>query len=140
MAKNLKYLMFGIIFGFTLSRVGASDFDLIFLMFAGEDFKIAYVILTAIVVAAIGMKILAMNGNKGYKGLEINVKKKPLNKNNALGGMIFGLGWGITGACPGTVLAQVGEGKILGLVTMLGMILGTYAYALLNEKTSKKNG
>jgi uncharacterized membrane protein YedE/YeeE len=86
------------------------------------------------------MKILAMNGNKGYKGLEINVKKKPLNKNNALGGMIFGLGWGITGACPGTVLAQVGEGKILGLVTMLGMILGTYAYALLNEKTSKKNG
>lgn len=140
MAKNVKYLLFGVIFGFALSRVGASDYNLIFLMFAGKDFKIAYVIISAIVVAAIGMKILAIKGYKGYKGLEINVKKKPLNKNNILGGMLFGIGWGITGACPGTVLAQVGEGKILGLVTMLGMILGTYAYALLNEKMGQKNG
>ena len=138
MNRNLKYLLFGLVFGFTLSRVGASDYNLIFLMFAGKDFKLAYVILSAIVVAAIGMRVLAMKGYKGYKGLDITVKKKPLNKNTIIGGMIFGVGWGISGACPGTVLAQVGEGKLLGLVTMLGMILGTYAYALLNERKSKK--
>ena len=109
-------------------------------MFAGKDFKLAYVILSAIAVAAIGMRLLAMNGYKGYKGLDITVQKKPLNRNTVIGGMIFGVGWGISGACPGTVLAQVGEGKILGLVTMLGMILGTYAYALLNERADKKNG
>lgn len=139
MNKNIKYLLFGIIFGFALSRVGASDYDLIFLMFAGENFKLAYVIITAIVVAAIGMRFLAAKGYKGYKGLEIDVKKKPLNKNTILGGIIFGTGWGISGACPGTVLAQVGEGKILGIVTMLGMILGTYVYALLIERAAKKN-
>lgn len=132
--NNFKYLLTGVIFGFALSRVGASDYNLIFLMFAGKDFKLAYVILNAIVVAAIGMRLLAMNGYKGYKGLDIQVKKKPLNKNTIIGGMIFGIGWGISGACPGTVLAQVGEGKIFGLVTMLGMILGTYVYALLNSK------
>lgn len=140
MNRNFKYLLVGIVFGFALSRVGASDYNLIFLMFAGKDFKLAYVILSAIAVAAIGMRLLAMNGYKGYKGLDITVQKKPLNRNTVIGGMIFGVGWGISGACPGTVLAQVGEGKILGLVTMLGMILGTYAYALLNERADKKNG
>ena len=138
MNRNLKYLLFGLVFGFTLSRVGASDYNLIFLMFAGKDFKLAYVILSAIIVAAIGMRFLAMKGYKGYKGLDITVKKKPLNRNTIIGGMIFGVGWGISGACPGTVLAQVGEGKLLGLITMLGMILGTYAYALLNERKSKQ--
>ncbi|NCB41853.1 MAG: hypothetical protein EOM59_04460 [Clostridia bacterium] len=139
MKKNSKYLFFGIIFGFALSRVGASDYNLIFLMFAGEDFKLAYVILSAIVVAAIGMRVLAKKGYKGYKGLEIKVKKKPFNRNTVLGGIIFGIGWGISGACPGTVLAQVGEGKLLGIVSMLGMILGTYAYALLAEGKGKKD-
>lgn len=140
MSKNFKYLLVGAIFGFALSRVGASDYNLIFLMFAGKDFTIAYVILSAIVIAAIGMRLLAMNGYKGYKGLEIQVKKKPLNKNTIFGGMIFGIGWGISGSCPGTVLAQVGEGKIFGLVTMLGMILGTYAYAYFNSKKESESG
>lgn len=135
MAKNMQYLLFGSIFGFALSRVGASDYDLIFTMFTGENMKLAYVIITAILTAGAGMAVLKRLGMKGYGGTPITQSKKPLQvKLNILGGAIFGLGWAVTGACPGTVLAQVGEGKLLGLVSMTGMVLGTYAYALMQER------
>ena len=135
MSKNLQYMIFGTIFGFVLSRVGASDYDLIFKMFTAEDLKLAYVIITAILTAVVSMRVLARLGMKGRGGAPINVSKKPLQmKKNIIGGTIFGLGWAISGACPGTVLAQVGEGKLLGLVTMFGMILGTFLYAIMAER------
>lgn len=135
MSKNLQYMIFGTIFGFVLSRVGASDYDLIFKMFTAEDLKLAYVIITAILTAGVSMRVLARFGMKGRGGAPINVSKKPLQmKKNIIGGTIFGLGWAISGACPGTVLAQVGEGKLLGLVTMFGMILGTFLYAVMAER------
>lgn len=135
MKKNGQYLLFGSVFGFILSRVGASDYDLIFRMFTGEDLKLAYVIITAIVTAGIGMRVLKRTGSVGRDGKPITIRKKPLDiRKNILGGAVFGLGWAISGACPGTVLAQVGEGKLLGMATMLGMVLGTYFYALMAEK------
>lgn len=135
MSKNLQYMIFGTIFGFVLSRVGASDYDLIFKMFTAEDLKLAYVIITAILTAGVSMRVLARLGMKGRGGAPINVSKKPLQmKKNIIGGTIFGLGWAISGACPGTVLAQVGEGKLVGLVTMFGMILGTFLYAVMAER------
>lgn len=134
MKKKIAFLCFGIIFGFTLSRVGASEYDLIYTMFTAENLKLALVILTAIVVGAVGMRLLIFNGGKDYKGNSLEIKKKPLNKYNVYGGIIFGIGWAISGACPGTVLAQVGEGKLLGLFTMAGLALGTYIYALIAEK------
>ncbi|HPF18306.1 MAG TPA: YeeE/YedE thiosulfate transporter family protein [Bacillota bacterium] len=138
MNKNLQYLLFGGVFGFVLSRVGASDYNLIFRMFTGEDLKLAYVILTAILTAGVAMAVWKRMGMKGRGGTDVTIRKKPLNvRKNILGGAIFGLGWAISGACPGTVLAQVGEGKLLGLATMLGMILGTFFYALVAERQEK---
>ena len=134
MLKKIAYLLFGILFGFALSRVGASDYNLIYNMFTGKDFKLALVIVTAIATAAILMKILALRGNRGFKGQKITVSKKKLNIYNLYGGIIFGIGWAISGSCPGTVLAQVGEGKILGIFTMIGLVAGTYVYALIAEK------
>jgi len=134
MLKNIAFLGAGILFGFALSRVGASDYDLIYHMFSGQNLKLAFVMITAIIVGAIGMKLLALLGNKGYKGIKITINKKKLNLYTVLGGIVFGVGWAISGACPGTILAQIGEGKLLGLFTFLGLIAGTYLYALLAEK------
>ena len=136
-----RYLLFGLIFGFTLSRVGASDFDMLHLMFRLENLKIAWVIITAIITAFFGMRILAMTGNRTYDGDKVKVSKKKLDwRNNVIGGVLFGIGWGMTGACPGTVLAQVGEGKLLGIISMAGMLLGTYVYAWLVEKINWLGG
>lgn len=134
MLRNIAFLGFGGIFGFALSRVEASNYDLIFNMFTGENLKLAWVILTAIVTAFIGIKVLFLTGGNGFNGQPIEVKKKSLSKFNIIGGMIFGIGWAISGACPGTVLAQIGEGKVFGFFTFAGMVYGTYLYALAVEK------
>lgn len=134
MMRMLVYMGFGIFFGFTLSRVGASDYDLIFSMFALTDLKVAWVIITAIFVANLGMNWLRAQGNIGFRNQSIDIKEKPLTRLTPLGGIIFGIGWAMAGACPGTVLAQIGEGKILGLFTFSGIIAGTFVYAWLVDK------
>jgi uncharacterized membrane protein YedE/YeeE len=134
MPRKLAYLGCGVFFGFSLSRVGASDYDLIYGMLSGTDLKLAWVILTAIIIAYGGMRWLHFRGDRGYRGQVITVTKKPLTWLTPVGGIMFGIGWAMSGACPGTVLAQIGEGKILGLFTMAGIVGGTYIYAWLVEK------
>jgi uncharacterized membrane protein YedE/YeeE len=79
------------------------------------------------------MRLLFAMGGKGLGGQPITVHQKPLSKFAVVGAMLFGIGWAISGACPGTVLAQIGEGKILGLFTFAGMVFGTFLYAMLVE-------
>ena len=137
MGRKIGFLLAGVFFGFTLSRSGASDYNYIYHMFTGENLKLALLMGTAIIVAAIGMIILKALGNKDVKGKEIKINRKPLNKYTIIGGILFGIGWAVSGACPGTVLAQIGEGKVLGLVTCLGMWVGTYIYARTAEKNPR---
>jgi len=134
MNRKLGLALLGLWFGFALARSGASQYDYIHRMFAGQDLHIAYLMATAIILAAIGMRILKAAGNKTIDGKPIAVKVKPMSWSVVTGGIIFGIGWGISGACPGTVLPQIGEGKLLGLFTVAGLLAGTYVYALLQER------
>jgi len=133
MDKKIGFLVFGILFGFTLSRVGASEYDLIVGMFIGQDFKLVGVIVTAIIVGAIGMQVLKRFSRPVKNGETLQISRKELKKWSLLGAALFGIGWGMSGACPGTVLAQLGEGKIFGFFTFAGMIFGTFIYARLKE-------
>lgn len=133
MDKKIGFLLFGILFGFTLSRVGASEYDLIVGMFIGQDFKLVGVIVTAIIVGAIGMQVLKRFSRPVKNGETLQISHKELKKWSLLGAALFGIGWGMSGACPGTVLAQLGEGKIFGFFTFAGMIFGTFIYARLKE-------
>lgn len=137
MGKKMGFLGFGILFGFVLSRVGASEFDLIFNMFTGADYTLVGVIGVAIVVGFIGMRFLKTKRSPMRNGEPLKISYKALGPLSLLGAALFGIGWGMAGACPGTVLAQLGEGKIFGFFTFGGMICGTYIYALLKEKRLK---
>ena len=128
MMKKLSFLLFGMYFGFFLSRVGASNFQVIHEMFTGENLHLAGVILTAILVGHLGMKFLQIRGKQTKDGNPLQIKQKKLNRLSYIGAAIFGAGWALAGACPGTVLAQIGEGKVLGLFTLAGMLTGTYLY------------
>ncbi len=129
MARKIGYLLCGIFFGFALSRSGASHYDYIYHMFTGENLKLALLMGTAIIVGGVLMAVLRVLGNKDIKGDKIGINKKPFNRNTIIGGILFGVGWAVSGACPGTVLAQLGEGKILGGMTFIGILVGTYIYA-----------
>jgi len=132
--KKIGFLGFGILFGFALSRSGASEYDLIVGMFTGENYTLVGVIGTAIIVGLIGMQVLKRAGSVTKTGEPLKISEKKLGPWSLLGAAIFGIGWGLSGACPGTVLAQLGEGKIYGFFTFAGMIFGTYIYARLKEK------
>jgi hypothetical protein len=119
---------FGVLFGFVLSRARVTDYDTIAGMFRLTDLHLFGVIGAAIPTAALGLWLLRRGGNRTVTGAVAELRPKPWSRGLVPGGLLFGAGWALTGACPGTVLAQVGEGKLIALVSIIGMLVGTYLY------------
>jgi uncharacterized membrane protein YedE/YeeE len=122
------FTLFGILFGLVLSRSGVTDYDTIAAMFRLSDFHLFGVIGSAIATAALGFWVLRRAGNRTVAGAPIEVRRKPWQSGAVGGGLVFGAGWALSGACPGTALVQIGEGKLMALVTIAGIIAGTYLY------------
>ncbi|MCW5829502.1 MAG: YeeE/YedE family protein [Deltaproteobacteria bacterium] len=126
--RTLKLLGFGILFGFILSRIGATDYTAIAEMFLLRDYHLMGVMGTAIVTAGIGLRLLQKSGIRTAEDKPVELCPKPASPGNLWGGLLFGAGWGITGTCPGTALSQLGEGKVMAAFTVLGIFLGTMLY------------
>jgi uncharacterized protein len=131
--KFLRFVLFGSLFGFILSRVGATDYNAISDMFRLRDLHLMGVIGGAVVVAGLGLRFLKHRQTAGAVGGGISFKNKQRKPGNIVGGVIFGIGWAITGTCPGTGLAQLGEGKMMALFTVAGMFLGAALYRRLGS-------
>lgn len=129
----IRFMGFGLLFGFLLARVGATDYDAIARMFLLDDLHLAGVIGVAVVVAGIGMRLLPRYGRR--VGLVVApVEPKAMKPGVVVGGVLFGAGWAITGTCPGTGLAQLGEGRLTALFTLSGLLLGTALYGWLGRR------
>ena len=130
----VRMLLFGLGFGFILSRVGATDYTLISDMFLLRNFHLMGVIGIAIITAGIGLQIVKRSGMRTIAGTEPRIQAKPRNAGNWWGGLIFGTGWAITGTCPGTALSQLGEGKLIAAFTIAGILIGTRLYLRVGGK------
>jgi hypothetical protein len=126
-------LLFGVAFGFVLSRSGAADYDFVQAMFLFESFQLYGIIGTAVAVTAPGLWLLKRAGRTAT-GAPLAVKPKPRHPGNVLGGLLFGAGWSITGMCPGPILVNVGEGKLYALGALAGALCGAALFALLYER------
>jgi len=115
---KLRIFLFGLVFGFALSRSGATDYDRMSNLFLLTDLHVGGVIVVAIFVAGLGFSFWRPDW----------IQVKPKHTGNLWGGLLFGMGWAITGTCPGTALSQVGEGKIMALATIVGIVMGTALY------------
>lgn len=122
-----RVIVFGMIFGFVLSRVGATDYDAIHGMFMLTDLHLYGVIGTAVAVAALGFAYVRRRKLRGAGGVPLAIVAKPMKPGLIVGGLMFGAGWALTGTCPGTALAQLGEGTLGGGITILGILAGAYA-------------
>jgi len=136
--RKASFFLAGIYFGFVLSRSGVSDFRLIYGFFTGGDFTLAGVMITAIITAHAGMRILLTRG-KTLTGEPLKIDYKGLHRLSLAGAALFGIGWGMSGSCPGTVLVQIGEGKVPALFTFSGIVAGTWLYALLLDAGSRRS-
>jgi len=125
-AMSLRIVLFGVAFGFVLSRVGATDYDAISGMFRFTDLQLAGVIGLAIFASALAFTVIKKRKLRTPSGTPITLVPKPMVRGLVLGALLFGVGWALSGTCPGTAIAQIGEGRRFGLVTFAGMILGTY--------------
>ena len=103
-------------------------------MFLFKEPHMYLIIGTAIAVAAVSMWLLKAFEAKSIEGKPIEYRPKPFHWGVVLGGMIFGCGWAITGACPGPIYAQIGSGETYALFTLGGALLGMFTFALLKPR------
>lgn len=128
------FVLFGAVFGFLVSRAGATTFDFYAKLFLFQDMQLLWVIGTAVVVGVAGVAILKASGARVLSsGAALVYEIKPMRKGVVPGALIFGVGWGLAGACPGTAPAMLGEGKLAAGFTIIGILLGTYLYGLLQS-------
>jgi uncharacterized membrane protein YedE/YeeE len=131
---NLKYLFFGLIFGIVLIKAEVVSWFRIQEMFRLQSFHMFGVIGSAVVVGAISILIIKKFKIKSIQGEEIILPEKTFNKGQIYGGLLFGFGWAMTGACPGPLFAQLGYGAAAISVTILMAIVGTWVYGKFREK------
>ena len=125
------FVLFGAVFGFLVSRAGATTFDFYAKLFLFQDLQLLWVIATAVVVGFAGVAVLKATGARALlTGDALVYETKPMRKGVSVGALIFGVGWGLAGACPGTAPAMLGEGKLAAGFTIVGILLGTYLYGL----------
>jgi len=131
--RLVRFTLFGAFFGFVLSRGRVSDYDTIAGMFRLTDLHLFGVIGAAIGTAAVGLWLIRRGGNRTIAGDAVEVRRKSWQPGVFWGGLVLGAGWALSGACPGTSLVQMGEGKLLALFTVAGIVLGTYAFGRLRS-------
>lgn len=133
-AGLLKYLLLGIGFGIVLVKAEVISWFRIQEMFRFESFHMYGVIGTAVVVGAISVQIIKRFNIKSADGEAIRLDAKPFSKGQIYGGLLFGFGWALTGACPGPIYAQIGTGVTVFIITLLSALAGTWVYGLLRER------
>lgn len=130
------YLLLGIAFGVVLTRSEAVSWFRIQEMFRFQSFRMYGIMGSAVLTAALGLAAIKWAGLSSASGERISIPRKQLGRGirYAVGGAIFGLGWALTGACPGPLFALVGDGVPVMLAAVLSALVGTWVYGWLRPR------
>ena len=131
---NLKYLVVGLGFGIILVKAEVISWFRIQEMFRIQSFHMYGIIGSAVAVGLISVWLIKKFKVKTIYGEQIKIHPRAFNKGQVYGGLLFGFGWAITGACPGPLYAQIGTGATVIAVTLLSAVAGTWVYGFLREK------
>lgn len=132
--KWIKFVFVGFIFGVILSKGEIISWYRIYEMFWFESFHMYGVIGSAVVIGILGVQLIKRYDAKSIEGqvIEILPKKKSIYR-YLIGGMIFGLGWAMTGACPGPMFILLGKGIYAIFIVIIGAVFGTFMYGILSK-------
>lgn len=131
---HLKYAVVGILFGVVFTKAEIISWFRIQEMFRLQSFHMYGIIGSAVVVGMISVLLIKKLKVKTIYGEEISFHPKQFNKGQVIGGLLFGFGWAMTGACPGPLFAQIGTGAVAVSVVLLSAIAGTWVYGYFREK------
>tara|TARA_Y100000588_G_C13856656_1_gene754352 strand:+ start:210 stop:623 length:414 start_codon:yes stop_codon:yes gene_type:complete len=133
--KLVKYLILGTLFGITLTKAEVVSWYRIYEMFKFQSFHMYGVIGSAVILGIIITQIIKRTKMKAMSGDPIVIAPKQFSiPRYLLGGTIFGLGWAMTGACPGPMFILVGNGVFVMLIAIVSGLLGTYVYGRVRHK------
>lgn len=127
--RNLIYIVIGIIFGITMYKAEAASWFRIYEMFHFQSFHMYGFIGSALIVGLIGIQWIKRSEKTDIDGnqIVINPKEKSITR-YLIGGIFFGLGWALVGACPGPMFVMVGTGYFPMIIVIIGALIGTYIY------------
>jgi uncharacterized membrane protein YedE/YeeE len=130
------YLFLGVAFGIVLTKSEVLSWFRIQEMFRFQSFRMYGIIATAIATAAVSLALIKQLRLKSASGEIISVPPKQLGHGirYAAGGTIFGLGWALTGACPGPLFALIGNGVTVMIAAVLSALIGTWVYGVLRPR------
>ena len=131
---NLKYMLVGTAFGVVFVKAEIISWFRIQEMFRLDSFHMYGVIGSAVVVGMLSVLLIKRFNIRTLQGETVSIAPKTFHKGQIYGGLIFGLGWAITGACPGPLFAQIGSGFLVVGVTLLSAIAGTWLYGYFRER------
>jgi uncharacterized membrane protein YedE/YeeE len=133
--KFIKFLIVGILFGIVMAKSQALSWYRIQEMFRFQSFHMYGIIGTAVVLGVIGTALIKRFKLNDVQGEPINfVPKDKTFWRYLIGGSIFGLGWALSGACPGPMVVNIGYGFLSFIVVVFFAVLGTYLYGVLESK------
>ncbi|SFD79127.1 hypothetical protein SAMN05518672_103231 [Chitinophaga sp. CF118] len=132
--QNIKYAIVGTLFGIVFVKAEVVSWFRIQEMFKMESFHMYGIIGSAVIVGMISVWLIRKFDIKTMDGETVQFHPKTFNKGQIYGGLMFGLGWAITGACPGPLFAQIGTGATVIIVTLISAIAGTWFYGKFREK------
>lgn len=133
--RILVYIIIGVFFGITMYKSEAASWFRIYEMFRFESFHMYGIIGTALIVGTATTYIIKRYNIKSFYGAPIKfIPKDKGFKSYFFGGIIFGLGWALVGACPGPMYTLLGAGFLPIIVVIAAALLGTFLYGLFKEK------
>jgi uncharacterized membrane protein YedE/YeeE len=133
--KAIKYLVVGFFFGIVLTKCEAVSWYRIYEMFLFQSFHMYGIIMVAILTGIIGLQVIKRNEIKDIKGNPIVIQDKEKGSTRYwIGGLLFGLGWALVGACPGPIFILLGAGFLSVGLILIGAVLGTFIYGVFKDK------
>ena len=132
--RNFLFLLIGTLFGITLLKADAISWFRMQEMFRFQGFQMFGIFMTAIPTAALSVFLLKRFKVKTLDGEPIVILKKKFNWGYVYGSLLFGIGWGLTGACPGPIYVQIGSGLTIAIITLISALAGTWVYSYLKPK------
>lgn len=133
--KNIKFLLLGIFFGIVLAKAQVISWFRIYEMFRFESFHMYGIIGSAVILGVLIVQFIKRNQLKSIENNLIKIEPKPTTyKASIFGGILFGLGWALVGACPGPIYILIGGGFMAFAIVLASALLGTFLYGIVKEK------
>lgn len=132
--KNIIYIVLGIVFGIVMYKAEAASWFRIYEMFQFQSFHMYGFIGSALLIGIVGIQLIKRLNAKDIDGNKIIIIPKDKSVARYLiGGILFGMGWALVGACPGPIFVLLGSGIWPLLIVVIGAVSGTYIYGIIKN-------